>query len=154
VDTTTLPDVEPTPTVTTRSEAETEAAGERLGRRSRQGDLLLLTGELGAGKTAFVRGLARGMGVHADVMSPTFQLVRVYPEPLQLAHVDLYRLNEPDEQADLGLDELLDQGVVAVEWGERLEPPPGARTVRVVIETVHRDCRRLRLAEAPDSWSW
>jgi tRNA threonylcarbamoyladenosine biosynthesis protein TsaE len=104
----------------TRSAAETEALGEELAATLAPGDLLLLAGELGAGKTTFVRGLARGLGIGAGVQSPTFQLVRVYPGRIQLAHVDLYRLETGADLADLGLDDLLDQGVVAVEWGDRL----------------------------------
>jgi tRNA threonylcarbamoyl adenosine modification protein YjeE len=91
------------------------------------------------------------MGLAADVMSPTFQLVRVYPGALPLAHVDLYRLADVSELEDLGLEELLEDGVVAVEWGERLESP-GA--VRVRIETLDGYRRRLRLEEVPATWSW
>src|SRR5450759_2235162 len=90
----------------TNSPAETEAFGERFGKRLRVGDMVLLTGELGAGKTTFVRGVARGTGSPAPVASPTFQLVRVYPGRVQLAHVDLYRIEAPGELVDLGLDEL------------------------------------------------
>ncbi len=104
----------------TGSPEETEAAGEELAASLRAGDLLLLTGELGAGKTTFVRGLARGLGSSAGVQSPTFQLVRVYPGRIQLAHVDLYRLESGSDLTDLGLDDLLEEGVVAVEWGDRL----------------------------------
>jgi tRNA threonylcarbamoyladenosine biosynthesis protein TsaE len=118
------------------------------------GDLVLLSGEMGAGKTAFVRGMARGLGVRGDVMSPTFQLVRIYPGSPPLAHADLYRLEGRDEIDELGLDELLDDGVVAVEWGERMEPPPGARAVRVVIDAPDPSRRRLHLEEAPATWSW
>jgi tRNA threonylcarbamoyl adenosine modification protein YjeE len=135
----------------TASPEETEAAAAGLAGRLARGDLLLLIGELGAGKTTFVRGLARGMGLEADVMSPTFQLVRVYPGPLQLAHIDLYRLSNTAELADLGLEELLEDGVVAVEWGDRLEACPG---VRVRLETLDPDRRRLRLEGAPATWSW
>ena len=103
-----------------RSAAETEALGEELAAGLARGDLLLLAGELGAGKTTFVRGLARGLGIVSGVQSPTFQLVRVYQGRIQLAHVDLYRLEAGADLADLGLDDLLDQGVVAVEWGDRL----------------------------------
>jgi tRNA threonylcarbamoyladenosine biosynthesis protein TsaE len=129
---------------------ETEAAGERLGRQLRRGDLLLLSGGLGAGKTTFVRGLARGAGATGDVMSPTFQLVRVYGGPVQLAHVDLYRLSGPGELSELGLDELLDEGAVVVEWGEHLEQ---AATARIRFEIVDESRRRLRLEEGPNSWS-
>ena len=104
----------------TESAHETEAEGERLGSRLKLGDLVLLTGELGSGKTTFVRGLARGTGASALVASPTFQLVRIYPGRIQVAHVDLYRLGSNAEVADLGLEELLDQGVVVVEWGDKL----------------------------------
>jgi tRNA threonylcarbamoyladenosine biosynthesis protein TsaE len=135
----------------TASPEETEAAGARLSRRLRTGDLLLLTGEMGAGKTTFVRGLARGLGVAGHVASPTFQLVRTYPGPLQLAHVDLYRVARAEELAGLGLEELLDQGAVVVEWGDRLSDP-NAR--RVIIEVVDEGRRRLRITEAPDTWSW
>ena len=116
---------------------------------------MLLTGPLGAGKTAFVRGMARGLGSPAAVASPTFQLVRIYPGRLQLAHVDLYRLQVSVELAGLGLDELLDQGAVAVEWGERLGlqgTQPG-RCGRVLFETLGADRRRLALEGEP-AWSW
>jgi len=128
--------------VVTNSPAETEAEGERLGGLLRQGDLLLLKGDLGAGKTTFVRGVARGAGSSAQVASPTFQLVRVYPGRLQLAHVDLYRVEAGGQLADLGLDELLDQGAVVVEWGDRLE---AAEATLLSIEHLGGDRRRLRV---------
>jgi tRNA threonylcarbamoyladenosine biosynthesis protein TsaE len=128
--------------VVTNSPAETEAAGERFGRGLRLGDLLLLEGDLGAGKTTFVRGVARGAGSSAHVASPTFQLVRLYPGRVQLAHVDLYRLQASAELADLGLEELLDQGAVVVEWGSRLEAPGAAL---LSIEHLGGDRRHLRL---------
>src|SRR5205823_11569679 len=98
------------PSETTSSPAETEHAGQRLGERLQSGDMVLLTGELGAGKTTFVRGVARGTGSDAPVASPTFQLVRLYPGRLQLAHVDLYRVENRSELRDLGLEELAGQG--------------------------------------------
>jgi tRNA threonylcarbamoyladenosine biosynthesis protein TsaE len=130
----------------TNAPAATEDAAARLARHVRRGDLVLLEGEMGAGKTTFVRGLARGMGVAGDVMSPTFQLVRVYRGPLQLAHVDLYRVSDAAELGDLGLDELLDQGAVVVEWGERLGEP-GATRIHIEVLDEHR--RRLRI-DPPD----
>jgi tRNA threonylcarbamoyladenosine biosynthesis protein TsaE len=126
----------------TSSPAETEAAGEELGRRLRKGDLVLLKGDLGAGKTTFVRGVARGSGSTAPVASPTFQLVRIYPGRLQLAHVDLYRLESRDGLGDLGLEELLDAGAVVVEWGERIDDVEAAL---ISIEHVGGDRRRLRV---------
>src|SRR5262249_17906535 len=80
-----------------------------------------------------------------------FQLVRIYPGPIVLAHVDLYRVADARDLADVGLDELLDQGAVVVEWGDRL---PAADAIRVTLEVLDRDRRRLTIAEAPSSWSW
>jgi tRNA threonylcarbamoyladenosine biosynthesis protein TsaE len=119
---------------TTNSPAETEEAGKRLGERLRVGDVVLLTGELGAGKTTFVRGVAQGTGSQAPVASPTFQLVRIYPGRVQLAHVDLYRVESTGELRDLGLEELSEQGAVVVEWGERLDVDGSA-----LIQIEHLD---------------
>jgi tRNA threonylcarbamoyladenosine biosynthesis protein TsaE len=128
---------------TTGSPAETEEAGRRLGERLRAGDVVLLTGELGAGKTTFVRGVAQGTGSSAPVASPTFQLVRIYPGRVQLAHIDLYRIESPGELADLGLEELADQGAVVIEWGDRLEVDGAAR---IDIEHLGGDRRLIRTA--------
>jgi tRNA threonylcarbamoyladenosine biosynthesis protein TsaE len=122
--------------VITNAPAETEAVGQELGRRLATGDFVLLTGELGAGKTTFVRGVALGAGSSAGVASPTFQLVRV-----QLAHVDLYRVEKSAELADLGLEELAIQGAVVVEWGDRLEVD-GAAVIE--IEHLGGDRRLIR----------
>jgi tRNA threonylcarbamoyladenosine biosynthesis protein TsaE len=118
--------------ITSRGESDTIAAGREVGRQLRGGEVLLLFGELGAGKTAFVRGLAEGLGVDpADVSSPTFTIVQEYRGRLRLQHADLYRLT-PAEVDDLGLDDLLDGNtVMAVEWAERwASPPPGGVPVR------------------------
>jgi tRNA threonylcarbamoyladenosine biosynthesis protein TsaE len=115
-------------TIVTGSEEETSAAGERLAGQINGGDVVLLYGNLGAGKTAFVRGLARGLGASPDdVSSPTFTLVQEYRGRVTLHHVDLYRLKEI-EVGDLGLDELTsERAVVAVEWAERWRMPLYAR---------------------------
>ena len=125
---------------TTTSAAETEALGEQLGARLKPGDLVLLAGPLGSGKTTFVRGMARGAGSDAEVQSPTFTLVRVYPGRVQLAHVDLYRVRAAGELADLGLDELLDEGAMVIEWGDRLDVK---RAEVVLFESLGDDRRRL-----------
>jgi tRNA threonylcarbamoyladenosine biosynthesis protein TsaE len=129
------------PDAVTNSAAETETIGEHLGKRLRIGDVLLLTGELGAGKTTFVRGVARGAGSTAPIASPTFQLVRVYPGRVQLAHVDLYRVERLSELADLGLEELAEQGAVVIEWGDRLEVGTAAL---IEIEHLGGDRRSIR----------
>ncbi len=127
--------------VTTSSPAETEAIGEGFGARLRTGDAVLLIGELGAGKTTFVRGMARGAGSAAPVASPTFQLVRIYPGRLQLAHIDLYRVEHDAELAGLGLEELAEQGALVIEWGDRLQVPGSAL---IEIEHLGGDRRLVR----------
>ena len=112
-----------------------------LGARLKPGDIVLLTGELGAGKTTFVRGLAQGTGSNAQVASPTFQLVRIYPGRVRLAHVDLYRVESSTELRDLGLDELAQDGAVVVEWGDRLDVD-GAALIQ--IEHLGGDRRLIR----------
>jgi tRNA threonylcarbamoyladenosine biosynthesis protein TsaE len=129
------------PELVTSSPAETERAGLLLGERLRPGDVVLLTGELGAGKTTFVRGIAQGTGSKADVASPTFQLVRIYPGRVQLAHVDLYRVENNAELRDLGLEELADRGAVVVEWGDRIVVDGAAR---IHIEHLGGDRRLIR----------
>ena len=113
----------------------------RLGERLHAGDVVLVTGELGAGKTTFVRGVARGTGSKADVASPTFQLIRIYPGRVQLAHVDLYRIENRRELRELGLEELASQGAVVVEWGERLEVDGAAQ---IEIDHLGGDRRLIR----------
>lgn len=132
----------------TASEAETERAGEDLGRRLSPGSVLLLYGELGAGKTAFVRGLARGLGGSPDeVSSPTFTIVQEYDGArARLYHVDLYRLS-PAEVEDLGLDDLIDSGgVVAIEWAERWHGRP-SRALAVHLERVDDERRLIHVRE-------
>lgn len=127
----------------TSSEAETSDAGARLGSTLRAGDVVLLYGDLGAGKTAFVRGLARGLGAPADdVSSPTFTIVQEYAGRVPLYHVDLYRLEEI-EVDDLGLEELvLGDGVVAIEWADRWRGRPDD-AIEVRIEDAGEERRRI-----------
>jgi tRNA threonylcarbamoyladenosine biosynthesis protein TsaE len=119
---------------TTQSEAETGAVARGLAATLSAGQVVLLDGDLGAGKTVFVRGLAEGLGISADaVSSPTFTLIQEYRGGrLPLFHVDLYRLDDPREIEDLGLDEIGRDGVTAIEWAEKLpRRPEGAVTVRI-----------------------
>ena len=130
--------------VVTTSVEETEALAAELARGLRLGDTLLLEGGLGAGKTAFVRGLAAGLGIDpAEVSSPTFTLLHEYRGGrVTLYHADLYRL-ERAEAADLGLDEAAAGGVLAVEWPERLADPPVARRVRIERVADRDGARRI-----------
>ena len=133
-------------TITTSSEDETAQLGRDLAESLAAGAVVLLAGELGAGKTAFVRGLAEGLGIDpADVSSPTFTLIQEYRGGrLPLHHVDLYRL-QSIEVDDLGLDDLTRQrGVTAIEWPDRL-PRHFGDAIRVNIEHGERDERVIRI---------
>lgn len=129
----------------TSTEAETTAAGEALGRQLKPGEVVLLYGDLGAGKTAFVRGLATGIGANAeDVSSPTFTIVQEYAgsNATTLYHVDLYRLDAA-EIDDLGLEDLVaGDGIVAIEWAERWRARPGGEGVIEVELADAGDDRR------------
>ena len=134
----------------TGSAEETRAAGLRLGEAAAAGDIVLLDGPLGAGKTVLVQGLAEGLGVAGEVVSPTFVLVRQYRGRLELVHADLYRLDDRKEVEALGLLELSADGVLALEWADRapwLDAPDAAR---LTISTADTDSgRELRLSGGP-----
>lgn len=107
----------------TSSAAQTRELARTLGGGLRGGDLLLLTGELGAGKTTFTQGLGEGLGVRAGIISPTFVLVRIHPAlgtGPDLVHVDAYRLGSPAEIDDIDLENTMDTAVTVVEWGHGL----------------------------------
>jgi tRNA threonylcarbamoyladenosine biosynthesis protein TsaE len=134
--------------LTSTSEAETAAAGRELASSLMAGSVVLLSGDLGAGKTAFVRGLAEGLGVNPqDVTSPTFTLVQEYRGGrLPLYHVDLYRLKSI-EVDDLGLDEMAwSGGVIAIEWPDRL-PRPMDNVVSVTIEHGDDTTRKISIGD-------
>ena len=130
--------------VTSESEQATADLGASLARSLEPGAVVLLDGELGAGKTAFVRGLAVGLGApEGDVSSPTFTLVQEYRGRMPLLHADLYRISGA-EADDLGLDELGRDGVLAIEWAAKLVRRP-AGAVEVLIEDLGGDCRRITI---------
>jgi tRNA threonylcarbamoyladenosine biosynthesis protein TsaE len=136
----------------TSSEEETSRAGESLAASLNAGDLVLLFGQLGAGKTAFVRGMARGLGASPeDVSSPTFTLIQEYAGGrATLYHVDLYRL-DPKEVDDLGLDDLVSgDGIVAIEWAERWAGRPDD-VCEVWIEDIGEDRREIRVRRRQNS---
>jgi tRNA threonylcarbamoyladenosine biosynthesis protein TsaE len=121
-------------TVISHSPEETQAVGARLGPRLRAGDVVACIGELGAGKTCFLQGLAGGLGVETDVTSPTFVLVNQYRGRLPVYHVDAYRTESLTELVDLGLEEMLHgDGVTVIEWADKLLPllPPSTITVTI-----------------------
>jgi tRNA threonylcarbamoyladenosine biosynthesis protein TsaE len=118
-------------------------------------DAVVLTGELGAGKTTFVQGVARGLGIEDQVSSPTFTLVKEYRGILDIAHVDVYRLERVQDVVDLGLDELGDgEGVLLVEWGDAVEDllPDERLRVELTTQDLVSDVRRLRVSALGASW--
>jgi tRNA threonylcarbamoyladenosine biosynthesis protein TsaE len=129
----------------TRSEAETFATGFDLAGALTPGDIVLLTGNLGAGKTALARGLAAGLGVDPDdVRSPTFTLVNPYRGRCPVYHVDLYRIDKTADLDELGLEEILGgDGVAIVEWAERLGPWRPRLCVAIAIEDLGGNERAL-----------
>ncbi len=131
-----------------RSPGETFDLGRKLGNVLKEGTVLFLTGELGSGKTAFVQGLARGLGVPETfyVTSPTYTLVNEYPGRLTLYHMDLYRIMDDSDIFDLGLEEMMEsRGVVVVEWPERLPAGFMKPRIRIHIEVLPDDSRNFVL---------
>lgn len=127
-------------TIYTKSEAETERAGEDFGRAVPDGSVVALYGDLGAGKTAFVRGMVRGMGISARVNSPTFTIVNEYLGERELYHFDMYRLGSSDELFDIGWEDYLCRGgVCAVEWSERISAALPEEAITVTIERHSED---------------
>ena len=133
--------------ILSHSEAETEAAGERLGASLSPGTVLAYRGGLGMGKTAFTRGLARGLGCTGRVTSPTFTIVNEYEGRIPLFHFDMYRLPDSDALFDIGWDDYLDRGgVCAVEWSEQVDDALPEDTIYVTISR-HPDHDNWRIIE-------
>ena len=131
----------------THSAGETEALGARLAGQLRPGDVIAYLGDLGAGKTAFTRGLARGLGINEPVTSPTYTIVNEYQGRLPLFHFDMYRLSDDDELFDLGWEDYLARGgVCAVEWSENVaEALEDPITVTLEKDPAAEDTRRITI---------
>lgn len=138
-------------TYTTQDEAATERLAARLAESLRAGDVLALHGDLGAGKTCFIRGLARGLGVDRHVHSPTFTLINEYPGRLRLLHMDLYRIEAGAALDALDLDDyLFGDGVCAIEWAERITPLLPPDTLHVTLQTGTAPDERTITIATPD----
>lgn len=136
----------PSLVVETRGPGQTRRAARALGALLGEGDVIALSGDLGAGKTCFVQGLARGLGVRAGerVPSPTFNIVLSHPGRVTLHHVDLYRLGGEDELAEIGLDRAIGaEGVYAVEWMERFPGLAPPERIDVSLTIVSASVRRI-----------
>jgi tRNA threonylcarbamoyladenosine biosynthesis protein TsaE len=140
---------------TTRDATETHALGQRLGALLRPGDVVVLDGELGTGKTVVAKGIATALGIEEPVVSPTFTVVREYDAALPLVHVDVYRLDHLQELHDLGFDDLVGgEAVTVVEWGDRVSAALPRDRLRVMLELGDGDDERVVSIDATGmSWS-
>ena len=139
----------------TASVEETRDLAAALSALASPGDVIVLAGDLGAGKTAFVQGFGRGLGVVGRITSPTFTLVHVYEGRLPVHHLDVYRLDQMSEALDLGLAEMLDEGgVVLIEWGDAITPllPHDHLEVRLTFGSGDDD-RMLELGPVGPAWA-
>jgi tRNA threonylcarbamoyladenosine biosynthesis protein TsaE len=136
--------------IESHSPDETRALGDRLGKSLEAGDVLFLAGELGAGKTLFVQGLARGLGFTGPVSSKSFVIMGEYAGRVKLYHADLYRLDDPGQVQDLALEETTLDGVLAVEWPERGAGVLGAEGLHIYFEVLGETTRRLQVQGVGD----
>jgi tRNA threonylcarbamoyladenosine biosynthesis protein TsaE len=135
--------------VTTRAADETHALGRRLGALLRAGDVVVLDGDLGTGKTVLAKGIAVALGITEPVVSPTFTVVREYDAPTPLVHVDVYRLDHLQELHDLGFDDLVGgEAVTVVEWGDRVSAALPTDRLRVLLEPGDGDDDRVVSVDA------
>lgn len=135
--------------VTTNTVAETEAVGQALAKQLSAGDIVAMYGDLGAGKTAFVRGMARGLDSRDPVSSPTFTIVNEYSGRLRLYHFDAYRLASSDELYDIGWDDYIGSGgVCVVEWSENISDIYDGTQTSVKIERISETGRKITIERA------
>lgn len=141
--------MKPAETLVSHSAEETRAVGERLGARLGPGAVVACIGELGAGKTCFLQGLARGLGVESPVTSPTFVLINEYRGRLPVHHLDAYRTESLTEVLDLGIEELMHgDGVTVIEWADKLLPLLPAHAIIVSIDGLGDEPRRIVIQES------
>ena len=141
-------------TTCTKSADDTRELASSLAALARAGDVFILSGDLGAGKTTFAQGFGRALGITEPITSPTFTLMRDYPGSLRLLHLDVYRLDRVNEVLDLGLHELLEEGAVAlVEWGDVVAPAISTTYLDLQLELGDGDDeRRIAVRPVGDSW--
>jgi len=139
------------------SATQTRAIGAAIASVAEAGDVVVLTGDLGTGKTVVAQGIAAALGVDEPVVSPTFTLMREYEGRLPVRHLDVYRLDHVQEAIDLGLEELLDDGVVLVEWGEGVREVLPAERLEVALallppDAADDDARRIEITGVGAAW--
>lgn len=131
------------------SEKATRQIAQELARSLAGGDVVALYGNLGAGKTVFAQGIAQGLGIKKQVLSPTFVFIRSYPltiKPLTFYHIDLYRGQNPQDFKSLGLDEIFsNDSIVVIEWAEKIKEILPKKRIDVTIDTVNETTRRIKI---------
>lgn len=132
---------------------DTRAIGAALGAELAAGDVVALCGDLGAGKTTMTHGIARALGFEGAVASPTFTLIREYEGRVPIHHVDVYRLERVQDVIDLGLEEMVDDGVLIVEWGDAIDEVLGPERLRVRLTVVSGEERRIAIDGGGARWS-
>lgn len=138
--------------IETHSEEDTIALGSVIGRVLKPGDVLALQGDLGAGKTHFVQGIAKGMGIEAPIVSPTFTILNYYEHDIPLQHFDFYRLEEEYELDDLGFDDYLPSGVTVIEWSEKFPDRLPHDAAVITIEKISLTGRVFHMALNDTRW--
>lgn len=140
--------------VITKSARETQKLGKRLSANLKPGSILALYGELGSGKTTFIQGLARGLGVKRRIISPTFVFIRQYPinhksNAKMLYHVDLYRINETSEAQGLGLEEIFtdESAIVVIEWADRIKEILPKKRIDIFFDYLEENKRKIIVKE-------
>src|SRR3989344_6332910 len=142
-------------TIITKSEDETKAQGELIGRDLFPGSIIILVGDLGSGKTTFTKGLAKGIGVKKRIISPTFTIIRMYEIKnnqktiKNLYHIDLYRLESSDETQNLGLEEIIGnkENVVVVEWPEKIQHLLPKNRIEIYLNTISDTEREIHITD-------
>lgn len=138
--------------IVTQSERETINLGMAIGSALHSGDVLALHGDLGAGKTHFVQGIARGMGIDANVVSPTFTILNFYEHDIPLQHFDFYRLEEEYELDDLGFDDYITSGVTVIEWSEKFSDRLPDDALHITIKKTSLTGRVFQFQFIGDRW--
>jgi tRNA threonylcarbamoyladenosine biosynthesis protein TsaE len=132
----------------TQNIEQTEKLGKSLGKCLSKGDFVALTGDLGAGKTAFTKGVAKGLGIKDDVTSPTFTIINEYPGPVPLAHMDVYRLKSLQELENIGFDDYLDGYVVVMEWADKVKELLPEDVLWIDFKVLDNSHRQIRFVSS------
>lgn len=136
-----------------KTEEETIALAEKLGKILKKGDVIALDGTLAAGKTHFTKGIAKGLGIKEEITSPTFTIVSEYTGRLHLYHIDVYRLSDENDFLEIGAEEMLyGDGVCVIEWSEKIKPILPKNTIHIAIEINADSSRKFTITNLSDKY--